>query len=235
MSDDTRDGGNPLTEGIGGAARHATEVAAVLAMGAQAAIRARAHRLDDSATRDRAVAGTDHVAARLVWSAATQPGFSTAAGHDAARVWSAAAPWAGTDPAAADAARRAEARLTEVVPDLMGSYQRLVADGRDPAEAMHQSGAAALAWAAAGHERVAAAADAATPDVPATRPDEHHQGLVTGEGHAARADSEAARAASLAAVAYPQPAAAALTGRPSPPAARPATTARRVPTPRRGR
>ena len=233
---DARDaGGNPLTEGIGDAARHATEVAAVLAMGAQAAIRARAQRLEDSATRDRAVADTDQVAARLVWSAATQPGFPTAPGHDAARVWSAAARWAGTHPAAAEAARRAEARLTEVVPALMAGYHRLVADGRDPAEAMHHSGAAALAWAASGHERAAAAADNATPDVPATRLDEHHQGLVSGEGHAARADSEAARAAALAAVAYPQPAAAALSGRPSPAAARPATTARRIPTPRRGR
>jgi spermidine/putrescine-binding protein len=232
MSDARDTGGNPLTEGIGDAARHTAEVAAVLAMGAQAAIRSGAQRLEDSVARDRAVAGTDHAAARLVWSAATRPEFATAPGHDAARVWSAAAPWAGTDPAAAEATRRAEARLSELVPDLMAGYQRLVADGRDPADAMYATSAAALA--VSGHERAAAAVTAATPDVAATRPDEHSQGLAASQGHAGWADHEAARAAALAALAYPQPAQAALRVSP-PPTARPGGTARTVPAPRRGR
>src|SRR5207253_642706 len=153
---------------------------------------------------------------------------------EAARVWSAATPWAGVDPAAADAARRAEARLGEVAPDLLGGYQRRVATGADPADAMYATSAAALA--VSGHERVAAAVAAGTPDVAATRPDEHTQGVAASETHTGRADSEAARAAALAGLAYPQPAQAALTARAAPVVAtRPGVTARQIPTPRRGR
>jgi hypothetical protein len=76
-----------------------------------------------------------------------------------------------------------------------------IATAADPA----LSGAAAAARAASGEERSAAAAGFATPDVPATRVDEHHQGVAAGIGHAELADTDAGRAAALAAAAYPRP------------------------------
>jgi hypothetical protein len=227
--------GDPIAESAGHAARQAAELAALLAMAAQAAIRAREHHLrrtEADEARDRAVTGTDRAAARLVWSAAARPEFAAAAGPEAARVWAAAVPWAGVDPAAAEAARRAEARLAEVAPDLLDGYQRRLAAGADPADAMYATSAAALA--VSGHERAAAALAAATPDQAATRPDEHTAGLAASQGHADLADHEAARAATLAAQAYPHPVQAAL--RVSPPApARRQPTARPVPAPRRTR
>lgn len=214
-------GGNPITEGLGHAARHAAEVAAVLAMGAQAAIRVRERQLRTQTDAERGQLRVEHAAARLTWS---EPHSSA---PEAARVWAAAQPWADRDPAAAEATRRAEARLDDLVPDIMDRYRHQLAGGDEPAAAMNTAttglgGAAAAAWAQASTERAAAAAGFATPDLPATRLDEHHQGVTIGGGHADEADTEAARAATLAAVAYPAPVTAALAGRATPPpAARP--------------
>lgn len=205
--------GNLVAEAGGHAAGQAAEVAAVLAIAAQAAIRIREQRLAADAARERreeTVRSADHAAARLVWSAADRPGFAAADGPEAARVWAAAQPWADIDPAAAEALRRAEARLGEVAPDVVADYHRRLAGGEDPAAAMYAAGAAALARAEAGHERAAAAAGFATPDLPRTRLDEHQVGVTFGEAHLGVADQEAARAAHLAGIAYPQPISAAL-------------------------
>jgi hypothetical protein len=206
--------GNPIGEGLGHAARQAAEVAAVLAMGAQAALRVRERQLQARPEVERGQLRAEHAAARLTWQ--HEAPVSAA---EAARAWSAAQPWAGRDQDAADAARLAEARLDELVPDLMARYRPLVAEGTEPALAMSTAaaslgGAAAAACAEATAQRSAAAAGYATPDVPSTGLDEHHQGVTIGVVHAEEADAAAARAAALAAVAYPQPVTAALASLP---------------------
>jgi hypothetical protein len=141
--------GNPLTEGLGHAARHAAEVAAVLAMSAQAAIRVRERQLAARSEAQRAELRADHAGARSRFGPALERGFATATATQAAAVWAAAQPWAAYDPSAARAAARAEDRLSRLVPDLMAHYQQRRAAGAEPSEAMVQASRdwAATKWA----------------------------------------------------------------------------------------
>lgn len=217
MSDEST--GNPISDGIGHAARQAAEVAAVLAVGAQAALRGRERQLQTQTATERGQLGAEHAAARLTW---LDPGLGSASVSETAQVWAAAQRWISRDPTAAEGARRAEARLDELVPELMDRYRELVAEGNEPHPAMSAAAGTRLrdadaAWAQASAERAAAAAGYATPDVAGTRLDEHHQGVTIGGVHADEADAAATRAAALAAVAYPQPISSALADRTSPP------------------
>jgi hypothetical protein len=191
--------GSALTEGLGHAARQAAEVAAVLSMAAQAALRMRERQLHaqaDHTTRDRGQLRVDYAAARLAWSPAFDAAFASAGPLEVAQVWGAAQPWAAHDPAAADATRRAELRLEELAPEVMARYRDFLDAGTEPAQAMHTAasalGGAAAARAQASEERAAALAAGATPDLPSTRLDEHHQGVAEGAGHTEVADASGA-------------------------------------------
>jgi hypothetical protein len=226
--------GSPLTEGLSHAARQAAEVAAVVSMAVQAALRVRERQLHAQAgdrTRERGQLRADYAAARLGWSPAFEAAFASATPVEVSGVWSAAQPWVAHDPAAADATRRAEGRLDEFAPELMARYRDLLDARTEPAQAMHTTANAlgpAAAWAQASEERAAAVAASAIPDNPSTRLDEHHQGVAGGAGHAEVADASAARAAALAAAAFPQPISAALAARPSAAATRPGVMARQA-------
>jgi hypothetical protein len=131
-------------------------------------------------------------------------------------VWAATQPWVDHDPTAHEAARRAEERLGVLHPELIVRYQQRIADGMEPADAMAEAtavltassgdvNAAATAQAVAGDERGEALRDSAIPDVAATPSvDEHSQAVHGAASHAAVSDVASARAALLAAQAYPQ-------------------------------
>jgi hypothetical protein len=215
--------GNVLGGAIGETAQTAAQLATTAATAAQTVARVRAWRLAadharDQATADaeRAVLRSEHAAGRLTWAPGLEPSFRrTASGPEAAAVWGAAQPWIEHDPSAREAARRAEQRLGVLYPHLSVQYEQRLADGLDPVDAMAYATAdlgpidvngAAAARALAGDERGEAQQDSASPDVIATvSVDEHSQGLHAGATHAAVSETASARAALLAAQAYPRP------------------------------
>ena len=134
-----------------------------------------------------------------------------------ATVWASAQPWVDHDPSAREAARLAEERLNVLHPEPIVRYQERLAAGLDPIHAMIVAtvvlaptpgdvNGAAAARAIAGDERGEALRDAAVPEVVATiAVDEHTLGVQAGATHAAVSDAASARAALLAAQAYPLP------------------------------
>jgi hypothetical protein len=209
---------------LGGAIGETTQTAAQLATVAQTVARMGARQLTTAAARnqtaadaDRAVLCSEHAAARLRWGLAFERSFNAASAVDAASVWGATQPWVDHDPTAHEAARRAEERLAILYPQLIARYQQGIADGLEPVDAMAEAtaaltlspadvNAAAAARAIAGDERGEALLDSAAPDVAATvSVDEHTQGAYAGATHAAVSETASARAALLAAQAYPQP------------------------------
>jgi hypothetical protein len=148
------EGGNPLSEGLGDAGRHAAELAAAAAMAMQMWTRARDQReqarmVDDQRASDaaRGQLRADQAAARLAWAPALEPEFArSATAADAMGAWSAAQPWVDYDPSAADASQRAEARLTELHPDLMEQYRAYRQEEMVPPAAMLEAGRTVSAW-----------------------------------------------------------------------------------------
>ena len=225
--------GNVLGGAIGETTQAAAQLATIAATAAQTVARVQARRLAadqarDQATADaeRAVLRSEHAAARLGWAPSLEPAFrTTASGLEAAVVWATAQPWADHDPSAREAARLAEERLAVLYPHLIAQYEQRLADGLDPVDAMADAtsvlgpldaNGAAAARALAGDERGEAEQDAAIPDVAATvSVDEHSQGIEAGANHAAISETASARAALLAAQAYPQPLRGALRRAPS--------------------
>jgi hypothetical protein len=216
--------GNLLGGAIGDTTQRAAQLATIAASAAQTLTRVRARRLAADTARDhaaadteRAVLRTEHAAARLRWGPAFERSFSTASAAEAAAVWAAAQPWVDHDPTAHEAAGRAEERLAALHPELIVRYQHSLADGLKSVDAMAEAtaalspslgdvNAAAASRAIAGDERGEALRDSAAPDVTATvSVDEHTQGLHAGATHAAVSDAASARAALLAAQAYPRP------------------------------
>ena len=230
--------GNVLGAAVGDTTQTAAQLATIAATAAQTALRIRAQRLaahqahdQDSVDAQRAVLRTEHAAARLAWAPALERDFpTTASGTDAAHVWAAAQPWADHDPTARAAAQKAEQRLAVLYPHLIVRYEARLADGLDPTDAMADAAtvleaadpnAALAALAVASDEQGEALGDLAAPDVAATPVDEHTQGVHAAGQHAAVADGAHARAAVLAAQAYPHPIRAALTSPPRPSPTRP--------------
>ncbi|HEV8628077.1 MAG TPA: hypothetical protein VG034_26885 [Acidimicrobiia bacterium] len=217
--------GNLLGGAIGETTQAAAQLATILATAAQTALRLQTHRFEVDQAADQAAADVqrvelrrEHTAARLDWAPALQPGFKTSGSTtDAATLWASAQPWVDHDPSAREAARLAEERLGVLHPELIVRYQERLADGLDPIDAMvvatvvltptpDDVNGAAAARAVAGDERGDALQHAAVPDVAATASvDEHTQGIYAGATHAAVSDAASARAALLAAQAYPQP------------------------------
>lgn len=212
--------GNLLGGAIGETTQTAAQLATIAATAAQTMARVRARRLTvdhahDQADADaeRAVLRTEHAAARLAWAPGLERPFAAASAPEAAAVWVAAQPWRDHDRSAQEAAQRAEERLAVLYPQLMVRYEQRLADGLEPVEAMADAATilvdpngAAAARALAGDERGEAQHDAATPDVAVTASvDEHTQGIAAAAPHAAVSDTAQARAALLAAQAYPQP------------------------------
>ena len=84
-------------------------------------------------------------AARAAWSAALDPQWLRNADlHDTAQAWGAAMPYADPnvpwyEPTAATAMRKSEERLRDLHPFAMARYDRLRADGLEPAEAMRET------------------------------------------------------------------------------------------------
>jgi hypothetical protein len=214
--------GNVLGGAIGETTQTAAQLATIAGTAAQTVARMRARHLAADQARDQAAAQaeramlrSEHAAARLGWAPALERPFNSASAGEAAAVWAAAQPWVDHDRSAREAARRAEERLTVLDPQLIARYQERLAEGLAPVEAMVDAimlpapadlGGAAAARALAGDERGEAQRHAATPDVAATvSVDEHTQGFHAGATRTATSDGAVARAALLAAEAYPQP------------------------------
>jgi hypothetical protein len=217
--------GNLLGGAIGDTTQAAAQLATILATAAQTALRLQTRRFEVNRDADEAAVDVQRVelrreytAARLNWAPAMQPGFKTSgSATDAATAWASAQPWVDHDPSAREAARLAEERLGVLHPELIDRYQERLAAGLDPIDAMvvatvvltpapDDVNGAAAARAVAGDERGEALQHSAVPDIAATASvDEHTQGIHAGATHAAASDTATARAALLAAQAYPQP------------------------------
>lgn len=231
--------GNVLGDAVGATTQIAAQLATIAATAAQTVLRVRAQRLaahqaQDQATieAERAALRTEHATARLAWAPALERDFpASASAAEAATVWAAAQPWTGHDPTARAAADKAEQRLAGLYPHLIVRYEQRLADGLDSIDAMADAAivldpadpnAARAAWGVAGDERAEAQAGVAAPDLTATATvDEHSHGVQAAAQHAAVADGAHARAALLAAQAYPHPVRAALTGPTRPASTRP--------------
>jgi hypothetical protein len=126
------------------AAARAAQIAAMSVTVIEALARLRAQQTAERADADarqaaaaRAQRQADHAAARVAWSPAHDDGWLRSARlDDLGRAWSAATMWAATDPGAARAAERVEARLTSLHPAAMNEYRRARTAGDAPAEAM---------------------------------------------------------------------------------------------------
>jgi|SRR5581483_2217503 len=216
--------GNLLGGAMGETAQTTAQLATIIAVAGQTAVHTRARELRSEHAHDRAAGDaeramlrSEHAAARLTWTPALEQRFmTTASATEAATAWAAAQPWIEHDTSAREVARRAEERLDMLIPELIDRYRHGLADGLEPVDAMVEATAilerhpgdvndATAAQAVAGDERGEALRDSATPDVAATvTVDEHTQGLDAGASHAAAADAATARAALLAAQAYPR-------------------------------
>ena len=217
--------GNLLGGAIGETTQAAAQLATILATAAQTTLRLQTRRFEVDRAADQAAADVQRVelrreytAAQREWAPAWQPDFKTSASTtNAATVWASAQPWVDHDPSAREAARLAEERLGVLHPELIVRYQERLADGLDPIDAMvvatvvlpptpDDGNGAAAARAVAGAERGEALQHAAVPDLAATvGVDEHTQGIQASATHTAVSDAASARAALLAAQAYPRP------------------------------
>lgn len=151
-------------------AEGAARLAQLAAMGTtviEALARLHVHRAAQRADEDerataamRAQRTADHAAARVAWSATRDHEWLRhASTADLGPVWSAAATWAPTDPDAADALNRVEARLHQLHPEAMATYHQARAGGAEPGQAMQE---AAQHWSQP--QALGAGADA--PDAP---------------------------------------------------------------------
>ena len=136
---------------IGEAFSHSSQKAAQFISMAGAAYEIAARRKAIRATRDAARTEQQRRALQEQERAAREDARARwAPAHDArwlaqadllqvGRVWGAAAPYADTDPEAASALRRAEARLRVLHPYAMARYDRLRFEGAAPLEAMREA------------------------------------------------------------------------------------------------
>lgn len=138
---------DPLREAIHTAGEHATQFASVTAMATQVAVQIRAQRQRQHLAHDEQEARTrrqqhqaDLQAARTRWAPAHDPQWLGQADLlQTAQVWGAATPYVEHEPTAASAMRKCEERLRELHPHAMGHYDRLRADGMQPADAMREA------------------------------------------------------------------------------------------------
>ena len=99
-------------------------------------VRVRAERDERAAANLRAGHNARYGQARLAWRAMLDPRAHTHADFwETGQAWAAAQAWCG-DPEADQAATLATERLRELRPDEMRLYDRAVAEGADPVEAM---------------------------------------------------------------------------------------------------
>ena len=136
-------GGNPMAEGAGQGSRLAAQLAGLALLALQQAARVRERQeqqrqqdLAGEAERARAELRAQHAEARPRW----EPGLSSEIGgadlRQAAEVWTAAVPWQEHDRTAKQAADAAEARMSELQPDLMARYRESRTQGVAAPEAM---------------------------------------------------------------------------------------------------
>ncbi|MCA1832883.1 MAG: hypothetical protein LC750_09210 [Actinobacteria bacterium] len=217
--------GNLLGGAIGETTQTAAHLATILATATQTTLRVRTRRFEADQAAEQMAAGVqraelrrEQAAARAIWAPGLERSvIAAASASDAATIWAAAQPWIDHEPSAREAVRLAEERLRLLYPELIIRYQQGLADGLDPIDAMVAAtvvlaptpadpNGAAAARAVAGDERGEALHQAATPDVASTvTVDEHTQGVQQSATYAGVSDAASARAALLAAQAYPQP------------------------------
>lgn len=135
-----------LEDPVGHAGTKIVSYVSLLAMATEAIAQVRQQRTAVAAARNeqaaaavRAQTTSAHAAARLQW----QPVLNSRRGpaldlRSSGRAWAAAQAWRSTDPEAELASDRALRRLRELRPDVMERFDRLVADGLEPVEAMHR-------------------------------------------------------------------------------------------------
>jgi hypothetical protein len=123
----------------------AVTAAQVYAYHQKTAARAAAERDERARRALNAQSGADRSAARAAWTPAQDPGWLRQADLlQTAQAWGAAMPYADRgvpwyEPAAATAMRKCEDRLRDLHPHAMARYDRLHADGMNPAEAMREA------------------------------------------------------------------------------------------------
>ena len=138
---------SPLEEALSHGSRRVAELASLTGAMAQVVMQRRALRNMRKAAGDQAAARIldeqerlVHQQARLSWAPAHDPQWLGKADlPEAGRAWSSAASHADTDPAAASAMRKSEARLRTLHPYAMSHYDRLRADGMSPLDAMRKT------------------------------------------------------------------------------------------------
>lgn len=135
--------GSPLAEGSSHAAQLAAQLAALAMLAVRQVVRhqerqeqQRQDQMAAETERTRGELRVEHAEARLQWAAGLTGDIRQAGVVEATQVWTAAAPWLQRDPAAADASRAAEQRLSEIEPDLMRRYREQLGTTPQPTEAM---------------------------------------------------------------------------------------------------
>lgn len=134
---------SPDTEGAARAsqmvAMSATVIEALARLQASRTVR-RAEQDERTAAASRAQRTAEHASARVAWSPAHNDRWlRQASTRDLGVAWSAAATWAPTDPDAAAAVTRVEARLHELHPEAMAAYHQARARGADRGQAMAEA------------------------------------------------------------------------------------------------
>ncbi|WP_055483874.1 hypothetical protein [Sphaerimonospora mesophila] len=138
---------DPLPEAAAYGFQRALQIAPAAVTTAQVLLQMKTQRLREQAERQRQAAETlhaqeraEHHAARLQWLPANNPAWLRSADLlQVSRAWGAAMPYAAHDPGAERARLKCEERLRQLHAYGMNRYDRLRADGLNPADAMRQA------------------------------------------------------------------------------------------------
>ncbi|GIH68375.1 hypothetical protein [Sphaerimonospora thailandensis] len=138
---------DPLPEAAAYGFQRALQIAPAAVTTAQVLLQMKTQRLREQTERQRQAAETlhaqeraEHHAARLQWLPANNPAWLRSADLlQVSRAWGAAMPYAAHDPGAERARLKCEERLRQLHPYGMNRYDRLRADGLNPADAMRQA------------------------------------------------------------------------------------------------